>query len=170
MRRGATELRGARVECGLGLFCGDSLSLDLCGTLSGELGRLGDRQGLDLSEVGPVALDLSPELRRGTGQSGRDISAAIHARGVTTVRSGERRIPPPRQRVRYRGADGLMLEVRAIAEWVTPQGGGHADHHMSVLLSPGRAVRPLEGHLRAWRTNAYTAPPAGWFPDMRGAG
>lgn len=56
------------------------------------------------------------------------------------------------------------LKVRAIAEWVTPQGGGHADHHMSVLLSPGRAVRPLEGHLRAWRTNALHGASGGLVP------
>lgn len=44
----------------------------------------------------------------------------------------------------------------------------HADHHMSVLLSPDGPFARSKDSCEPGQPLPYTEPPAGWFPDMRG--
>ena len=43
----------------------------------------------------------------------------------------------------------------------------HADHHMSVLLSPDGPFARSKDSCEPGEPLPYTEPPAGWFPDMR---
>ncbi|HAS31670.1 MAG TPA: DUF4913 domain-containing protein [Microbacterium sp.] len=44
----------------------------------------------------------------------------------------------------------------------------HADHHMPILLSPDGPFARSTDSCEPGEPLPYTAPPAGWFPDMRG--
>jgi hypothetical protein len=44
----------------------------------------------------------------------------------------------------------------------------HADHHMSVLLSPDGPFARSKDSCEPGQPLPYKEPPTGWFPDMRG--